>query len=202
MNRADARPKTVYKHAMSLRSMSISSLILSASSLYRVLAQFFILPVLARYLSPEDYGLIALAMPFVLISEIFARSGIGEALLREKTRDETTWSAAFWYILSLGSAFCLGIILIAPFMARLFDTPGLTPILMGIAPYVLIQTISIIPLTYMRHDHKFAAVAKIQTFSVTLGLICALFLATSGAGAWAAYDAATGQQTGSGTWSS
>ncbi len=170
---------------MSLRHMTFSSVIITSVSTFRLLAQFFVLPILARYLSPEDYGVVALALPFIMFSTLFARSGVGLSLLRDKKKDNGVWSTSFWFIMALSLFFVLVIILLAPLVALFFDTPRLSYILIAFAPTILLSALSIIPMAYLRHDRRFAALSITQIVSVAFGLGAAVLIATAGGGAWA-----------------
>ncbi len=170
---------------MSIKNMTIHSFVVGSVSIFRLFSQFFVLPFLARYLSPEDYGVIALAMPFILFSIMFARSGIEAPLLREDTRDEKIWSASFWFVTASGIFFTAVMIGLAPLTAWFFETPQLGPILSWMAIGILFQAMSIVPLAALRYDHRFKVVSIVQIISMVLGMITAVIIAMKGGGAWA-----------------
>jgi len=170
---------------MSLKRMTIGSLMMSGATGFKLIAQFFIVPILARFLSPEDYGLVALAMPFILFSIIVARSGLGPSLLRDKECDAKSWDSSFWFTVGMGLLLTFSMILIAPLMAHFFASPGLSVILMALAPSIFLQAIAIIPLTRLRYEYRFGLITFVQIFSVSAGLGVAVLIALSGGGAWA-----------------
>lgn len=170
---------------MSIKNMTVNSIFAGSVSVFRLLSQFFVLPLLARYLSPEDYGVIALAMPFILFSILFARSGIEAPLLRDKERDPLIWSSSFWFVCLSGLFFMALIIGAAPIAAWFFETPQLWPILSWMALGILFQAMSIVPMALLRHQKRFKALSFVQMASIALGMISAVVIAIKGGGAWA-----------------
>ena len=67
-----------------------------------MLAQLLVIPVLSRLLSPEDYGLVAMAMPFVLFTMCFTDAGVGQSLIRTSREERDVWSTSFWLTVLLG----------------------------------------------------------------------------------------------------
>lgn len=170
---------------MSLRSMTFSSILIGTVTVFRLLSQFFVLPFLARYLSPEDYGVIALATPFILFSFIFTNSGIGASLLRDKEKDTNTWSASFWFVTASGIFFMLLIMGISPIAAWFFDAPLLQPVLMWMSVGTLLQSLFVIPVISLRYDHRFGVLSFIQIFSIVLGMGTVAIVVVMDGGVWA-----------------
>ncbi|MEM6781158.1 MAG: oligosaccharide flippase family protein [Pseudomonadota bacterium] len=170
---------------MSLKRLSINSAFMTSVSMVRILAQFMIVPILTRFLSPEDYGVVALAMPFVLLSGIIARAGMGESLLKDGERVDGVWYTSFWLIMMMGTGLMLLVMGLAPLMAYFFETPQLSIILIGLAPAIFFQALSIVPTTYMRFDNRYPAVSSIQIAGTILGMGSAVIVALLGGGAWA-----------------
>lgn len=84
--------------------------------------------ILARLLSPSDYGLIAMVFIFVLISYNFIDAGFGTALIQKKERTETDYSTVF--VLNLSLSFCISLLLFlsAPLIADFYDEVALVEI--------------------------------------------------------------------------
>ena len=79
---------------------------MSSVNLLRLLAQFLVVPALARFLSPTDYGMVGLAMPFTIFAMIIADAGVGLSLVRTPVA-KRVWSTCFWLsaILGFGSGY-------------------------------------------------------------------------------------------------
>lgn len=85
--------------------------------------------ILARLLSPEDFGLVGVAMTLIGLSQIFQDFGLGKAIIQRETDIEETSNIVFWSNLLLGALVSLVIILIAPIIAVLFNESRLTNVL-------------------------------------------------------------------------
>ena len=58
--------------------------------------QFVLSIILARLVSPEDYGVIALILVFIQIATVFIQSGFNTALIQKKESDDTDFSSIFY----------------------------------------------------------------------------------------------------------
>jgi PST family polysaccharide transporter len=85
--------------------------------------------ILARFLSPNSFGLFALATLIVGAAGLFNDFGVGGALIVRHSLDERTLRAALAIMLLAGSSLALALILLAPVAGMVFDTRGLTDIL-------------------------------------------------------------------------
>src|ERR1700761_750794 len=106
---------------------------MSASTVLRLFAQFLVLPVLSRFLGPSEFGLVSIAMPFVLFAQIISDAGIGQSLVRSDGKDRTVWSTMFWVLAALGCVMALALVGIAPIVAAIYHEPRLKPIIMTLA---------------------------------------------------------------------
>ena len=170
---------------MVFRKIAFSTAILSSVTIFRMLAQLLIIPFLSRILSPADYGLVAMAMPFVLFSMMFTDAGMGQSLLRGAAGKKDIWSTCFWLTIILGIVFFLLIMLAAPLAAFFFNEPRLRPLVTALAFVVLPQAATTIPEAYLRQNHKFGTLAGTEIVAMTGGLLTATLVAFEGGGAWA-----------------
>src|SRR5271166_4626757 len=105
-------PKSNY--LMSLRGFIVDTATMSSVNVLRLLTQFLVVPVLARFLSPTDYGLVGLAMPFLFFAMIIADAGVGMSLVRTPADDRGVWSTCFWLSVLLGFALATLMATLAP----------------------------------------------------------------------------------------
>lgn len=91
--------------------------------------RFLVGLVLARLLSPSDFGTVALLAIFFSLSETFIDSGFGTALIRKLDRTETDYSTVFIFNIVISVVLYGILFLIAPWVAVFFDTPILAQIL-------------------------------------------------------------------------
>jgi len=107
---------------MSLKSSVITSLIWKfLERIGTQGVQFVVAIVLARLLSPGDFGLIALVTVFVAIASVFVQSGLNTALVQKKNADNLDFSTVFYSCLALAIMLYMGLFLAAPFIARFYN---------------------------------------------------------------------------------
>ena len=82
--------------------------------------QFIIGIIMARLLSPEDYGLIGIVFVFISISQVFIDSGFTNALIRKQNRSEADFSTVFHINLGISVLFYLLLYYLAPLIASSF----------------------------------------------------------------------------------
>lgn len=170
---------------MSLRRLTLNTASMSSVTMLRMLAQIMVIPILARFLSPEDYGIVAMAMPFVLFAMMFSDAGVGMSLVRTAASEHCIWSTCFWFVSFLGLILTLIIIGIAPLLATFLSAPRLEPVVMALALVVLLQAVTTVPGAALQQNHRFGVIASIEIVSMFLSISSAIITAIQGWGAWA-----------------
>lgn len=148
------------------------------------IVSFIVSIVLARLLLPEQYGLIAITMIFVALSEVFVTSGLGTALIQKSEYDEVEFSTMFWASVAF-SLLLYGILfLLAPYVSVLMHTPDLTIVLRILGLRLPISAMNSIQQAYVSQQMIF----KKFFFSTLSGTIFSgvvgLAMAYSGFGVW------------------
>lgn len=141
--------------------------------------------ILARLLSPTDYGLVGMLGIFIAISQLFIDGGLGSALIRTKSPSEDDYNTVFFINLTLSIFFYILLFAIAPYVAGYYNQPILKSLLRAIALILIISSFAGIQATQLaiRVDFKTRTYISILTsiFSGTVGIICAY----KGLGVWA-----------------
>lgn len=141
--------------------------------------------ILARLLTPTDYGLVGMLGFFIAISQLFIDGGLAGALIRTKSPSDRDYSTVYLINLTLSIAFYILLFSIAPFVARYYDQPILKSMLRVIALVLVISSLSSVQgiLLSIRVDFKTKTYISILTsvISGVLGIICAY----KGLGVWA-----------------
>lgn len=146
---------------------------------------FIVSIVLARILSPSDYGTVSLIMVFITILQVFVDSGLGTALVQKKNADELDFSSVFLF------NFCVCIILYlvmfigAPVIASFYNDISLTPVIRVLSLIIIISGIKGIQQAYVSRNMLFK-----RFFFSTLGgtifsAVIGIGLAYAGCGIWA-----------------
>ena len=90
------------------------------------LVTFIISIILARLLTPKDYGIVALINVFISIADVFVTSGFGAALIQKKDADDTDFSTIFIISELFSIVVYIAIYLMAPSIAKFYNNNDLT----------------------------------------------------------------------------
>lgn len=146
--------------------------------------QFLIGMVLARILSPSDYGVIALLFVFINIAQVFIDSGFGSALIRKLDCRETDYSTAFFFNIGVGIT-CYAILFIsAPLISQFYNKEILTPVLRCYGLSLIFGSAIIVQNAILTQRLAFKAMAKCNIISTLTSGIVALYFAYIGLGVW------------------
>lgn len=150
---------------------------------------------LARLLSPEDYGMVAMPMVFLVLAQCFIDSGFGSALIRKPDLKEEDIVTAFFFNIIVGVACYLILFFISPFVADFYDTPKLTELLKVSALGVLIGSFGTVQQALLTKEIDFKRQARISLCASFLSGITGIVLAFTGFGVWALVFQALCNQT-------
>ena len=141
--------------------------------------------ILARLLSPADYGTIGVLTIFIMVSEAFIDGGFGSALIQKKRPTQDDYSTIFWWNLTM--AFFLYIILFisAPYIALYFRNEILCPVLRVQSLTLLILAFNTIQYNQLKKKFQFKSLALVTLVSSFIALIITIILAILGFGVWA-----------------
>lgn len=147
--------------------------------------QFVLGIVLARLLTPTEYGTIGLLMVFIVLSQVFIDSGFSKALIQKKDRNEDDKSTVFLF--NIGIAIVSYIILwfSAPFIADFYKIETLTLLLRVLALSLVINALFSVPGTMIVIAMNFKLFTKINLTTTIISGLIAVGLAYLGYGVWA-----------------
>lgn len=147
--------------------------------------QFVLSIVLARLVSPSDYGMVAILLVFIQIANVFIQSGFNTALIQKKDADELDFSSVFY--LSLVVAFLLYFLLffVSPFIAEYYSQPSLTPLLRVISISLFFGAINSVQSAYVSKTMQFKRFFFSSMGAVLGSGILGILLAFNGYGVWA-----------------
>lgn len=155
-----------------------------AANAARIASAILILPVLTRLLSPEDFGLIQIAMPFIFFLMVFSDFGMQPALVVADKPSDTLWSTAFWTGLGAATVLTLALVIAAPWVAIFFREPRAELILQVLALNMFISGLMIVPGGWLMRNLNFRTLAIVEFTTVTAGIVAALACAFAGLGVW------------------
>lgn len=147
--------------------------------------QFMIGLVLARLLSPADFGLIGMMMVFSALSFVLIESGFGLALVRKKDADETDFNTIFYFNIFTSLLLYILLFFSAPIIADFFNQPKLVVIGRVLFLAILFNALYLVPFVKLGKILDYKTIAKVNLISTALSGICGAALAFMDYGVWA-----------------
>jgi O-antigen/teichoic acid export membrane protein len=169
----------------SLKLKIISALIWSA--IERVGQQaiyFFITIIIARLLSPSDYGLVGMLAIFMAISSSLVDSGFSAALIQKKNATYKDFSTIFYFNIFISIILFSVLFFSAPFIAKFYNQPRLISLTQFMALNLIINSFGLIQNTIIIKSIDFKTQTKISLVSSIASGAIGIFLAYEGFGVW------------------
>ncbi len=154
----------------------------------RVMSQgvsFLISLVLARLLSPDDYGIIAIVTVFINLAAVFISSGFATALIQKKDATSADFSTMFYCSLVASVIIYLVLFLVAPFVANFYSNPLLTQILRVFSLQIPLSVFYSVQTAYVSRNMLFRKAFVASTIAAVISGIIGIILAFIGFGVWA-----------------
>jgi len=140
--------------------------------------------VLARLLTPEEYGLIGIITIFIAVFNSIVDSGFSNALIRKNDAKDIDYNTVFISNLVV-SVILFGVLfLCAPAISKFFDQPQLMPLLRVMGSIVIINAFAIIQRTIFVKKVDFKTQTKISLISSITSGIVGIGMAVGGCGVW------------------
>lgn len=149
------------------------------------LVTFVVSIILARILSPEYYGTIALVTVFTTILQVFVDSGLGTALIQKKDADDLDFSSVFFFNMFMCVVLYIVMYIASPYIAAFYNDKGLTPIIRFISLTIIISGVKGIQQAYVSRNMLFKRFFFSTIGGTVASAIIGIFLAYKGYGVWA-----------------
>lgn len=145
---------------------------------------FFVGIVLARLLTPEEYGIMAMIAIFIAISNSIVDSGFSNALIRKMNVNSIDYNTVFYFNLVVSIILYVLLYFAAPAISIFFKEPILREISRGIAWVLIINALSIIPRTIFIRNVNFKTQTKVSLISSISSGIVGIGMALLDMGIW------------------
>lgn len=134
--------------------------------------QFLIMIVMARLLTPHDYGLIGMLAIFIAVAQSLIDSGFSQALIRKQDRTEVDNNTVFYFNIVVSVLLYLILYVSAPSVADFYNTPQLCPVMRVICLGIIFNSLAVVQraLLTIRIDFKTQAKATLIA-AVTSGIV-------------------------------
>jgi len=184
MNRSVGLARDLRARLRSHRT-SLGALAVSGAGVVRLAFQLAVLPILARLVGPSEYGLVALALPFIMIANVLADGGLVGALARTQDATRRMESTIFWVSSGMGLALTLLICAAAYPIGLMMREPRLPALIMALSPILLLNGLSVVSNGRIIRERRFSVYAGGDLIATLAGAATALLAAANGLGAWA-----------------
>lgn len=141
--------------------------------------------ILARLLTPYDYGCIGMLSIFMVLAEAFIDGGFGSALIQKKRPTQEDYSTIFFWNIGMAVVMYAVLFFTAPTIARFYNIPLLCDVLRVQGVILFIYAFNIIQKNQLRKklNFKLLSIVSIGTSLIALGIT--IYMAYKGFGVWA-----------------
>jgi teichuronic acid exporter len=140
--------------------------------------------VLARILSPAEFGILGMITVFIAVSNSIVDSGFSNALIRKNDVKDIDYNTVFYFNLLLGCLLYLILFISANAISLFFKEPLLIPVIRVMGLVLIINAISIIQRTLLVKNVDFKTQTKVSLISSLTSGIVGIGMAVSGFGVW------------------
>lgn len=170
---------------MSLRSQTITGIRWSLfGNVLNQVTTFIIGVILARILTPEEFGLIGMTTVFIVLADTFIDSGFSQALIRKNDCTQADLSTAFYFNIIASVVIYTLLFISSGFIADFFNEESLIIIIRVASIGMIINSLAIVQQTILIKEINFKMQTKISVISAILSGIIALVLAFNNFGVW------------------
>lgn len=141
--------------------------------------------VLARLLTPADFGYIGMLMVFIAVSTSFVDGGFGSALIQKSKPTQEDYSTVFYWNIFLSIVLYTILYFCAPLIADFYRMDILTKILRVEGVILIINALTIIQFNKLRKTMQFKKIAYVNITAAIISVIVAIIYAYYGGGVWA-----------------
>lgn len=146
--------------------------------------QFTVGIILARLLTPQEYGLVGMLAIFLAVADTFTIGGFGEALIRKSNPSREDYSTIFLTNVCIGFVFYVLMYLGGPAIGAFFEEPILEKIIALLGLTIIINAFALVPRVPLIKNLDFKSITKISVSSNLVSGSVAIWLALKGYGVW------------------
>ncbi|HNT27186.1 MAG TPA: oligosaccharide flippase family protein, partial [bacterium] len=145
---------------------------------------FMVSVFIARILSPEDYGVIAIVMIFVSLSAILVNSGFGTAVIQRREISPELCSSVFFFNVTVSVLLYIALYLASPLIASFFDMPVLASVLPLLGIVIIINATYLMQVSLLTRELDFKKQSFVHLTATLVSGSIGLSMAYAGYGVW------------------
>lgn len=174
------------KSTPGIRSKTIGGMLWNTAEKLAIgILQFGIGIILARKLSPGDFGLLGMLTVFIVISQVFIDSGFSKALIQKQGRTDADYSTVFYFNLVVSVFIYIVLFCGADYIARFYKSPQLLPLTRVVFAILILNGLTVVQDAQLLIDVKFKTIAKINIVASLVSGIAGVAAAYLEFGVWA-----------------
>lgn len=145
---------------------------------------FIVGVILARLLSPQEFGLVAMVTVITGFAVMLSDLGFGAALIQRKDVEPRHYSSVFWVNVITGAVLTAGFAAASPLIADFYDRDELVAITLALSANFFIGSLAVVQRTRFSKALDFRRLAFVEVVSMLGAGIAAVWLAAAGWGVW------------------
>lgn len=146
--------------------------------------QFLVMIIMARVLTPSDYGLVGMITIFIYIAQSLVDCGFSQALIRKQDRDEKDNSTAFYFNIVVGVIIYIALWFLAPLISDFYNEPLLVPITRIVCLGIIFNSFVVVQRAIFTVEMNFKVQAKASLLAAVLAGGAGISMAYTGFGVW------------------
>jgi PST family polysaccharide transporter len=150
--------------------------------------------VLARLLTPADFGVVTMVTTFSLLLSSFGLNGFTEAIIQLDEMDQYNASNLFWLNLGAGLVLAIALIPAGSLLARFYQSPLVANVAMGVSLSIFIGAASVVHFALLKRGMQFAETSTTEVIGRVVYTAVSILLALRGWGYWALVAGIVAQQ--------
>lgn len=171
--------------AESLKNKTVKGIIWSSVERFSVQGvQFLVMLIIARILSPKDFGLVGMLAIFIAVAQSLIDSGFSQALIRKQDRTEIDNSTVFYFNIVVSVLLYALFYAIAPWVASFYEEPQLCRLMRVLCLVVIINSFAVVQRAMYTASINFRTQAKASFTAALLSGVVGIYMAMNGYGVW------------------
>lgn len=146
---------------------------------------FLVTLILARLLTPDDYGVVALITVFISLANTFVQGGFNTALIQKKDATQEDFFSVTIFTFFVAGVLYAVLFISAPWLAKFYTMPTITKIIRVMALMLFPAAINSVQVAYVTKDLRFKILSVSSLISTCFAAAIGIAMAYCGFGAWA-----------------
>lgn len=146
---------------------------------------FIIGIILARLLTPDDYGTMGLMTVFISVSNVFVDSGFSKGLIQKIDRTEKDFTTTLIFNVMISCLVYIILFFSAPIIAKFYEKTELVKLSRVLFLTIILSSLTVVQSARLQIELNFKKIALINFISISISGVCGIFAAYVGFGVWA-----------------